>query len=150
MSNINRLALAAAGLLLPGMARAAAHGPGEIFADAAPVQKLIMIGLVGATLAGVAIVIQKLAPGRHLSGGSAFISSLRLGGPIAGLLGGAYAALRMSLGVANIAYAPTLKELAPGFVEAAAVVALGLLCGAIAVVLNWSIEARIERQIARS
>ena len=150
MSNINRSALVVAGLLLPGMASAAALGPGEIFADAAPVQKLIIVGLSGATLAGVAILILKLAPGRHLSGGSAFISGLRLGGPIAGLLGGAFAALRMSLGVANITYAPTLKVLAPGFAEAAAVVALGLLSGAVAVVLNWSIEARIDRQIAGS
>jgi hypothetical protein len=148
MAHHGRSALAAAVLLAPTIAHAAVLGPGELFADAAPVQKLIMIGLVGATLAGIVVLILKLASGRRLSGGSAFVSGLRLGGPIAGLLGGAYAALQMSLGIANVAYAPTLRVLAPGFAEAAAVVALGLLSGVIAVVLNWSIEARIDRQIA--
>ena len=149
MSSINRLALIAAGLLLPGMARAAALTPAEIFANAAPVQKLIILGIVVATLAGIVVRALKLAPGRTISGGSAFISGLRLGGPIAGLLGGAFAALQMSLGVANMTYASTLKVLAPGFAEVAAVIALGLLSGAIAVALNWSIEARIDRQVVR-
>ena len=144
---LRRLALAAAVLFAPGMAHAAALSPAEIFANAAPLQKAIMIGLIGATLAGAGVALMKLASGPRLTGGSAFVSGLRLGGPITGILGGAYAALRMSLGVANIAYEPTLKILAPGFAEAAALVALGCLSGAVAVILNWSIEARIDRQV---
>jgi len=150
MPSHTRLALAAAVLSAPGLAHAAALSPGEIFANAAPMQKAIVIGLIGATLVGVAVALLKLASGRRLAGGSAFVSGLRLGGPIAGALGGAYAALQMSLGIANVAYAPTLKVLAPGFAEAAALVALGCLSGAIAVVLNWSIEARIDRQVLGS
>ena len=141
------LPLALVVLAAPGIAGATGLEPTDIFANAAPLQKLIMLGLLGATVACVIVGVRKLASGPGLAGGSAFISGLRLGGPIAGVLGGAYAALQMSLGIANVPYTPTLKVLAPGFAEAAAIVALGFLAGAIAVGLNWSIEARIDRQV---
>jgi hypothetical protein len=143
------VALAAALLSMPTVAGAASLGPGDIFADAAPLPKALMLGLLVAMLAGVVVAVRKLASGPRLAGGSAFISGLRMGGPIAGILGGAYAALRMSLGIANVPYEPTLKVLAPGFAEVSALVALGFLAGAVAVVLNWAIEARIDREVLR-
>jgi hypothetical protein len=149
MTPHSRLALAAGLLAAPSLARAAALGPGDIFLHAAPLQKAIMLGLLAATVAGIAVSVSKLAAGPRLAGGSAFVSGLRIGGPVAGILGGAYAALRMSIGIAAVPYAPTLKVLAPGFAEVAALVALGFLVGATAVVLNWAIEARIDRQVLR-
>jgi len=143
----HRPLLAAAILLAPISAHAASLGLTDVVANAAPVQKLILLGIVAATVAGVVVGGLKLAAGPRLAGGSAFLSSLRLGGPIAGILGAAYAALKMSAGIAAIPYEPTLKVLAPGFAEIAALIALGFLSGVIAVALNWAIEARIDRQV---
>src|SRR5208283_3408218 len=135
----HRALLTAALLSAPAIARAASFGPGDIFADAAPLPKALMIGLVAAIAAGVVVAVRKLASGPRLAGGSAFVGGLRLGGPLVGILGGAYAALRMSIGIANVPYEPTLKVLAPGFAEVAALVVLGFLAGAAAVILNWAI-----------
>jgi hypothetical protein len=145
----SHVALTAALLSIPAIANAASLGPGDIFANAALLPKVLMIGLVVAMLAGVVVTVRKLASGPRLAGGSLFISGLRLGGPIAGILGGAYGALGMSLGIANVPYEPTLKVLAPGFAEVAALVMLGFLAGVVAVVLNWAIEARIDREVLR-
>jgi hypothetical protein len=146
---IHRQVLTAALFSLPAVARAASLGPSDVFAHAAPLPKALMIGLLAAMLAGVVVAVRKLASGSRLAGGSAFIGGLRLGGPIAGVLGGAYAAFTMSLGIANVPYEPTLKVLAPGFAEVTALVVLGFLAGAVAVVLNWAIEARIDREVLK-
>ncbi len=120
---------------------------GDVVLHAAVLPKLIMLALVAAALAALVIAGTKLARGHRLEGGSAFVSGLRFGGPIAGILGGAYGAVNMSLGLANIAYEPTLKVLAPGFAEIALLVGLGFAAGVVAVVLNWALEARIDRQV---
>jgi hypothetical protein len=150
MRRTGSLALAGAALVTPAMARAAALDPGVVFANAAPIQKLVMLALLAATLAAVAIAARKVASGPRLAGGSAFISGLRYGAPIAGVFGGAFALLRVSLGIANVQATPTLKMLAPGLAEAAAVAALGFLCGVIAVALHWAIEARLDREVLRA
>jgi len=118
----------------------------DVAANAAPVQQLIMLAIAIATLAAIILSVFKLLPGR-LSGASAFVSSLRFAGPVAGILGAAYAAWKMSIGIATITYTPTLKVLAPGFAEIATLIALGALSGIIAIVLTWAIEARIDRQV---
>jgi len=140
------LALAASLFAVPAVADAAPFSFIDVARNAAPFQQLLMLALVVATLAAIVISVLKLLPGR-LSGGSTFVSSLRLAGPVAGVLGAAYAALKMSIGIASIPYTPTLKILAPGFAEIATVIALGLLSGIIAIVLTWAIEARIDRQV---
>jgi hypothetical protein len=149
MKRHSLVVFAATALATAGSAHAEALGPVSVFANAAPLQKVLILALLAATLAGAAIAVRKLVAGPRLAGGSAFLSGLRLGAPIAGLLGGAFAAFRISLGVANIGDAATLRLLAPGLAEAAAVVALGLLCGIVAVVLNWAVEARIDREVLR-
>ncbi|HLI67045.1 MAG TPA: hypothetical protein VKU90_11835 [Caulobacteraceae bacterium] len=139
----------AAWLAAPSLAEAAPLGPAQMFASAAIPQKLIMIGIVAAIVVSVVVSTAKLSAGSRLAGGSAFVSGLRLGGPIAGLLGGAYGGLAMAMGLANVGNPPTLKVLAPGFAEIATVVALGFLAGAVAVVLNWAIVARIDHEVLR-
>lgn len=139
-------AIAAMALCAPAVARAGPLDAGAVFMHAAPLQKVIMLGLAVATLAGLAIAARKLTAGPKLAGGSAFIAGLRFGAPIAGVLGGAFALFRLSLGIANVPGA-NLKMLAPGLAEAAAVLALGFLCGVIAVVLHWTIEARLDREV---
>jgi len=140
------LGLAAALFIIPSVAGAAPLSFTDVARNAAPVQQLIMLGIAVATLAAVILSVFKLLPGR-LSGGSAFVSSLRFAGPVAGVLGAAYAAWRMSIGIATVGYAPTLKVLAPAFAEIATLIALGALSGIIAIVLTWAIEARIDRQV---
>ncbi len=140
------LGLTAALLITPTVAGATPFGFADVARNAAPFQQLLMLGLVVATLAAIVISIMKLRPG-HLSGGSAFVSSLRLAGPGAGVLGAAYAALKMCIGIATVPSTPSLKVLAPGFAEIATVLALGVVVGIIAIVLNWAIEARIDRQV---
>lgn len=141
--------LAVLALCAPAVANAASLDAGGVFMHAAPLQKAIMLGLAAAAVAGLAIAGRKLAAGPKLAGGSAFIAGLRFGAPIAGVLGGSFALFSISLGIANVPGAPTLKMLAPGLAEAAAVVALGFLVGVIAVALHWWIEARLDREVLR-
>ncbi len=142
-----RPGLAAVLLIAPATAaHATPLGFTEVFADAAPFQQCLMLGIVVATVAAIALSVFKLLPGR-LTGGSAFVSSLRFAGPIAGLLGAAYAAWKMCIGIATVPATPSLKVLAPGFAEIATLIALGALSGIIAIALTWAIEARIDRQV---
>ncbi len=134
---------------LPAVVWAAPYTMAAVFQNAAPVPKLIMVGLLGATLAAVIICVLKLASGPRLSGGSAYLSGLRVGGPLAGLLGAAHAGFNMSLGLANAPATPPMNVLARGFAEVVLLIALGLLAGAVAVITNWAVEARIDRAVLR-
>ena len=53
--------------------------PMDVFQFAGPLQKLLVVGLILAMAAAVVVLIIKLSEGRRLSGGSAFLSGLRLG-----------------------------------------------------------------------
>ena len=118
-----------------------------IVAHATPVAKLIILGLLVSIVAAIVIAVRKLGRGQRLSGGSAFLSGLRVGGPMAGALGAAWTLLNMAMGLSNAPVAPTAQMLAPGLAEAAFLVTLGLLTGAVAVIAHWSVEARIDRTV---
>jgi hypothetical protein len=121
--------------------------PLSVFEYAGPIQKFVMIILVATIIAALVVAALKLASGRHLSGGSAFLSGLRLGAPIIGLLGACDSGLNMTLAVASVPIEVTLKMLAPGIAEAFLMVGLGFLAGAIAVIAHWAVESRIDRQV---
>ena len=121
--------------------------PVDVFSFAEPLAKLVVIILVVSSLAALVVLAMKLAGGKRLDGGSAFLSGLRLGGPIIGGLGACASLLMMTLGVANAAVDVTLKMMAPGFAEAFLQVSLGFLAGAVAVFANWAVESRIDRQV---
>jgi hypothetical protein len=144
------LLIVAVALAAPTLAHAGPLTPREIFLDAAPFAQMLMIALIGATLAAVVVCLRKLTSGPQLSGGSAFLSGLRLGGPLIGLLGGAYNALGMAIGIANVSYPVTLKVMAPGIAEAVSLIGLGMLAGAVAVIGHWAVEARIDRAVLKS
>jgi hypothetical protein len=120
-----------------------------IVADAAPLNKLLVFALIAAALAAVILCAMKLASGPRLAGGSLFLSSLRLGGPIAGLLGGSWSIFCMCIGLANVAAPAPVAILARGWAEAAMLVTLGLLAGAVAVMANWAVEARIDHAVLK-
>lgn len=108
---------------------------------------VVLILAIAAALAVLAVLALKLAGGKRLSGGSAFLSGMRVGAPIVGLLGACHAGLYMTIGVVNSGIEPTLRILAPGIAESFLMVGLGFLAGAIAVIAHWAVESRIDRQV---
>lgn len=146
--------LAVAGLTLASLPAAALAQPrltlSGVFADADETMKLLMIAVIAAALAAVIVTALKLASGKRLNGGSAFVSALRLGGPLIGLVGAAFVLLNMFLGIANFGGPVPLPVLAPGFAEAAMLFLLGLLAGVVGVICHWIIEARIDRTVLGS
>ena len=132
-----------------GTAFAAPLRPMGVFAHAAPISKALMATLAVLTVAALVVGVFKLMRGPQLNGGSAFLSSLRFGGPLIGLLGAAWVGLSMFMGLANSPVTPELKVLAPGLAEAALLLGLGFLSGVAAVIMNWMVEARIDRAILR-
>lgn len=150
MSKSSVSALAVAALALPTLVQAAPLTPLGIFADAAPAMKFIILALLASTVAAVVVCIVKLASGSKLTGGSAFLSGLRLGGPLAGLLGAAYTSLMIFIGISNVAGPVPLKVMAPGIAEAFFVLGLGVLAGSVAVIANWAVEARIDRTVLKA
>lgn len=145
---------AGAGLVLaslPGVASAHARLTlSGVFADADETMKALMIILVAASLAAIVVTTLKLASGRQLNGGSAFVSALRLGGPLIGLVGAAFVLLMGFIGIANVGASVPMSVLAPGFAEAAMLFLLGLIGGVVGVICHWIIEARIDRTVLQS
>ena len=133
------LAFAGQRLTLPG-----------VFSDASELMKGLMILLLAGAIAAVVITVLKLARGRRLAGGSAFVSALRLGGPLIGLLGAAFVLLHGFVAIANVGEPVPMAVLAPGYAEAAMLVFLGLFAGVVGVICHWVIEARIDRTVLQS
>lgn len=136
---------------LPGVASAHARLTlGGVFADADETMKTLMVALIAAALAAIVVTALKLASGKRLNGGSAFVSALRLGGPLIGLMGAAFILLMGFIGMANAGGPVPITVLAPGFAEAALLFLLGLLAGVVGVICHWIIEARIDRTVLQS
>jgi hypothetical protein len=122
----------------------------DVFANSAPLPKLITLALLVAMVAALVVLALKLKDGPRLSGGSAFLAGLRLGGPILGGFGACFSLLRMSIGYANVPGDLPLKVLAPGFAESFLMIGLGFLAGVVAVLAHWAVEARIDRTVLRA
>ena len=138
-------------LALPTTADAAAHLTVDtVFWDASPAMKAVMVVLVVATIAALAVTAVKVRSGPTLTGGSAFVSALRLGGPLIGLLGASWNALTSFLAIANVGVQPPFPVLTPGFAESTLMFWLGLMSGVVGVVCHWVIEARIDRAVLKS
>lgn len=143
-----------AGLMLASIPIAALAAPrltlAGVFADADETMQFLMVALVAASLAAIIVTGLKLAPGKRLNGGSAFVSALRLGGPLIGLVGAAFVLLMGFIGMANFGGPVPMPVLAPGFAEAALLFLLGLIAGVVGVVCHWIIESRIDRAVLQS
>jgi hypothetical protein len=123
--------------------------PTAIFFNAAPTMKGVMFVLIMATGAAIVVTTRKVLSGPRLTGGSAFLQALRLGGPLIGLLGAAWNVLMINIAIANIGQQPSYPVLAPGVAEAVFLFVLGLVTGVVAVICNWIVEARIDRAVLR-
>jgi hypothetical protein len=139
-----------AAVISPAMAFAEPLTPIGMFQNANHFVQAIMLGLILATVAAVIVCMMKLMSGPGLSGGSAYLSALRFGGPVAGLLGAAWGGMLMAFSLANTAAAVPGYVLARGGAETMALVVLGLLCGAVAVICKWAVDARIDRAILKA
>ncbi len=125
--------------------------PVQVFFDADIIMQTIMVSLILATIAAVLVTVRKLASGPHLTGGSAFLKALRLGGPLIGLLGSVYNVLMINLAIANIGEpVPPYHVIAPGVAEATMIFCIGVIAGVVAVICNWAVEARIDRTVLKS
>lgn len=148
------LSIVAIGLMLTSIPVTALAAPrltlGVVFGDADELNKMLMVLLMAAALAAVLVTGLKLASGRRLNGGSAFVSALRLGAPLMGLVGAAYVLLMLFIGIANFGGPVPLPVLAPGFAEAAMLFLLGVIAGVVGVVCHWIIESRIDRAVLQS
>jgi len=116
---------------LPDLANAGPLDAQDVFAHAAVQPKLILLALIAASPGAVLATAIKVAQRSKLEGGSGFVSALRFGGPIAGILGGAYGGASISLGLANLPGPATLKVVAPGLAEIALLITLGFAPGAL-------------------
>lgn len=147
----SRLAIAVVAVASgPGSASAKPLTATGVFQHATPMVQAIALCLVVAMVAAVAVCVLKLMRGPAAAGGSAFLSGLRLGGPIAGALGAGYGVLNMCIGLSNVSPSPSIQVLAPGWAEAMMLLVLGFLTGVVAVVANWAVESRIDRAVLRS
>ncbi len=136
-------------LVSPVVAFAAPLNGVGVFENATAIVKLIIVGLVVSTLAAAIVCGMKLASGSRLSGGSAYLSGLRIGGPLAGFVGAAYGAMNMAIGLANVTAPVPVSVLAHGAAEVLMLIFLGLVSGSVAVIANWAVEARIDRAVLR-
>lgn len=123
--------------------------PVSIFFDAALPVQIIVIALIAAAIAAVAVTVKKVASGAHLIGGSAYLSALRLGAPLLGLLGAAFNGLMMFMALARFGDQP-INVLAPGLAEAMFLVVMGLIVGVVGVICHWIVEARVDRAVLRA
>ena len=123
--------------------------PVTIFFDAAVPVQAIVVALIVAAIAAVVVTVRKVASGPHLSGGSAYLSALRLGAPLLGLLGAAFNGLMMFGALAKFGPQP-INVLAPGLAEATFLVVMGLLVGVVGVICHWVVEARVDRAVLRA
>ena len=134
---------------VPGIALAQGITPVTIFFEAAPSMKVIILALVVAAIAAVVVTIRKVASGPHLTGGSAYLSALRLGAPLLGLLGAAFNGLMMFVALARFGN-QSMNVLAPGLAEAMFLVVMGLIVGVVGVICHWIVEARVDRAVLRA
>ncbi|WP_312820966.1 MotA/TolQ/ExbB proton channel family protein [Brevundimonas sp.] len=140
-------------LLLVGMANPALAMPRLGFTTLVmlshPLLKLLMLVVVIATIAAMVICVLKLRSGSKLVGGSAFVKALRLGGPLLGLLGASYAAMNIFIGLSSFSGPVNPAIYMPAVAEAFAVLIVGLISGVVAVIADWAIESRIDREVLR-
>lgn len=109
--------------------------------------KLILLFLVLAGAASIVIAARKLMSKAGLDGGSATLKALRTIGPMLGLVGALLLGLSNFQAIAVIGRAPPLPLVAPMLAEASVVLIAGLLCGLVAAICNWIVEARVDRAL---
>lgn len=141
---------AAVTLAVPAVAQAEQLTILGVMADASPINKLMMLIPTLAMAWAIVVCWRKVAAGPELVSGSAYLAGLRYIGPLFGCLTAANVLFGMTLGLSNVTVPPTMRELAPGFAEAALTLMFGIKAGVVAAVANAIVEGRIDRAVLRS
>ncbi len=130
------------------MTQALAHHPlpkltvAQMFIDASPVVKIVLVGLLLTALASFLILVLGLARSpRGMGGAARFLETAMAATPIAALFGAAWGLITIFLGIAN-ANVSNLAVAAPGAAEAIMSLALGLLALLFAVIAHRVITPR--------
>ncbi|WP_374577798.1 hypothetical protein [Phenylobacterium sp.] len=115
----------------------------SVFSNAALPQKIVLIALISV----IPLIILSTALIFRANNSNSvslyrLVSTLGLAGPGVGLLTGAMNSFHMAETIQRLPAAPTLKQIAPGIFEVAALVGLGALVGLIATVACLVAAAR--------
>ena len=144
-----RSVTAAAAWFAAGTARAQTASPPRnnlamVFGDASPEMKLIIALLLLGALVAAALWLLAVARSRGEGGrrALAFLSTLRVAGPLLGVVGGAYVMVNGLIALAWYKPEAPLLVMAPGLAEAVLSVMAGALAGLVAVLAHAHLSTR--------
>lgn len=106
------------------------------FADAGPVAKLIVLGLILAALWAVALAVLNATRRNRPPQGRDFIAGLRLGGVLVALAGVVFLAMNTVIRVVYEGGIPPFIVWAPALAEMLLILLAGLIASAVAVLLH--------------
>ena len=115
----------------------------QMFADATPVVKIVLTGMLLTGLVAFAILLIGLVAGKggRMAGAARFLEAAMIATPIAALLGAALGAMNIFIGIANVNVS-NLAVAAPGIAEAILSFATGLLAMLLAVIAYGVVKPR--------
>ena len=114
----------------------------RMFLDAAPVVKVVLVGLVLTSLVALAILLMGLArSSKGMPGAARFLETAMAAAPIAAVFGAAWGLITIFLGIANTNVA-NLAVAAPGVAEAILSIAMGSLALLLAVIAHRVVRPR--------
>ena len=115
----------------------------RMFADATPVVKIVLTGMLLIALVSAVILLIGLVAARsgRMAGAARFLERAMIATPIAALLGAALGAMNIFIGIANVNVA-NLAVAAPGIAEGILSLATGLLAMLLAVIAYGVVKPR--------
>ena len=118
---------------------------GTVFANAAILQKAVLIALAAAIPVTVAATALALRSGPRDSPWPRLVSGLRVAGPTLGLLVGAMDSFHMARTIQRLPFDATARQLAPGILEVSCLVGLGALVGLVALGAHLTLGLAVAR-----
>ncbi len=115
----------------------------QMFADATPVVKIVLTGMLLTGLVALVILLIGLVVGKggRMASAARFLEAAMIATPIAALLGAALGAMNIFIGIANVNVA-NLAVAAPGIAEGILSLATGLLAMLLAVIAYGVVKPR--------
>lgn len=111
----------------------------SVFANAATLQRIVLLVLAGAIPTIVVAAILACLAKRADSVWARIVADLRIAGPALGLLVGALNAFHMGQTTLRVSFEPTAKQLAPGVLEVATLIGAGALVGVVAAIAHFAL-----------
>lgn len=114
------------------------------------VTKMILLALAFGGLAALGLTVAKVLPYRPVTGGSAYVASLRWAAPGAAAAGAMYLAVTTFVAIAQNGQAGPVDLYAPVIAEAALLLLAGAFVGSLAALCHALINARIDNVLLKS